>query len=161
MTPIEQLLNTIRSLPDCQVLDPLGFPNLRNGDDLPCDLHEFYRRCGGVRLFMSATYPIAIVRPADLTRANPEIVDDESPDDISDTWYIVGRGGLEEMISIDCHPGRLGTCYDSFWDRHGVAGDCAVLAESFTELVQRLVDARGGYWYWLEDSFAGYGDAYD
>jgi hypothetical protein len=52
-----------------------------------------------------------------LVRSNPEILGTECPDDISDTWYIVARGGPEEAISIDCSRDRLGRCYDSFWDR--------------------------------------------
>ena len=161
MTPIQQLIDIVRSLPDCVVLAPLGQPTLRAGDELPEDLREFYQKCGGVRLFTSARYPIDIVRPDEMTRANPEIVARECPDDISDAWYVAARGGSEEALSIDCHPERLGRCYDSFWDRHGVVGDCAVVATSFSDLLERLVDARGGYWYWLEDTFVGYGDAYD
>lgn len=73
----------------------------------------------------------------------------------------MARSGAVEAISVDCSPQRLGLCYDSFWDRHGVVGDCAVLARSFTELLQRLFEARGGYWYWLRDDAPNYGDAYD
>jgi hypothetical protein len=128
---------------------------------LPEDLEEFYSVCGGVRLFDDMEYPIRIVGPAELTRTNPEIVGEECPEDITDSWYIVARGGTEEALSIDCSSERSGRCCDSFWDRHGVAGDCRVVALSFTELLARLVAAGGSYWYWLAPGGSGYGDAYD
>jgi hypothetical protein len=160
MTELQDILRKIRGTRGCEVLPPRGLPVLREGDRLPDDLLEFYSICGGVRLFEQSTYPIRIVEPEELVRSNPEIVGTECPDDISDTWYIVARGGREEAISIDCSPNRLGRCYDSFWDRHGVAGDCVIVALSFTELLRRLLSNGGGYWYWLVDGGPGYGDAY-
>jgi hypothetical protein len=32
---------------------------------------------------------------------------------------------------------------------------------TFTELFERVLDARGGYWYWLESDLVTLGDAYD
>jgi antitoxin YokJ len=97
---------------------------------------------------------------AELVLANPVIIG-ERVDDISDSWYIVGRGGAGEFMSIDLHPDRVGTCYDSFREVHGVPGSCAVIALSFTDLLERLLAAHGGHWYWLEPDFAPLGDAYD
>ena len=52
--------------------------------------------------------------------------------------------------------------YDSFWDRHGVVGECAVVARSFTELLSNLFYNQGDdYPYWLEADFEYIGDAYD
>lgn len=161
MTELQQLLEHIGKTPDCEVLPPRGQPTLRKSDRLPSDLAEFYALCGGVTLFERSTYPIRIVGPEEFVRANPEIVGTECPDDISDFWYIVARGGREEAISIDCSSDRLGRCYDSFWDRHGVAGDCRVVALSFTELMRRLFEGRGEYWFWLAAGGPRYGDAYD
>ncbi len=161
MTEIQRLLSNIGRTRDCKMAAPRGQPVLRVGDRLPEDLAEFYRLAGGTALFEHGMYPIRVVGPEELVRANPEIVGADCPDDISDAWYIVARGGREEAITIDCCAGRLGRCYDSFWDRHGVAGDCRIVALSFTELLQRLLDGEGGYWYWLGIGGPGYGDAYD
>lgn len=160
MTEMQRVLDRIRRTHDCAVVVPRGQPVLREGDRIPDDLAEFYRLVGGVSLFEHGTYPIRVVGPEDLARANPEIVGTDCPDDISDSWYIVARGGREEAITIDCSPERIGRCYDSFWDRHGVAGDCRVVALSFTELLQRLFDNGGGYWYWLAGDAPSHGDAY-
>jgi hypothetical protein len=161
MTELHQLLAQIAGTRDCKVAASRGQPVLRESHRLPDDLAEFYRLAGGVSLFEHSTYPVRVVGPGEVVQANPVIVGTDCPDDISDSWYIVARGGREETITIDCGPDRLGRSYDSFWDRHGVAGDCRVIALSFTELLQRLFDNGGGYWYWLSGGAPGYGDAYD
>ncbi len=161
MTELQRLLDRIRRTDDCSVAAPRGQPALREGHHVPDDLAEFYELAGGVSLFEHGTYPSRVVGPEGLVRANPEIVGTECPGDISDAWYIVARGGSEEAITIDCSGERSGRCHDSFWDCHGVAGECRVVALSFTELLGRLVDARGGYWYWLAGDAPAYGDAYD
>lgn len=103
-----------------------------------------------------------VVGPSAFVRANPAIVGAEQPDDISDTWYVVARGGSGEALTIDCHSGtRNGRCHDSFWDRHGVAGSCPIIACSFTELVEQLMRAQGRRWFWLEGAAGTYADAYD
>ncbi len=81
--------------------------------------------------------------------------------DRSDYWYLLARGSSGEGISIDLHPDRLGRCYDSFWDRHGLAGSCPVIALSFLDLLTRLMDSGGAHWYWLEADFGSLGDAYE
>ena len=47
------------------------------------------------------------------------------------------------------------------FDRHGVVGECSVIAISFTELVERLFRSKGKSLYWLDDNFEYIGDAYD
>lgn len=41
-----------------------------------------------------------------------------------------------------------------------MAGECPVIAISFTELVERLFSNKGKSLYWLDDSFVYIGDAY-
>jgi antitoxin YokJ len=160
MSEMEAILAEIRSTPGCEVLSPRGLPTLRQGDRLPDDLLLFFKLCGGVRLFGDRTYPMQIVGPEGFVRSNPEIVGRECPDDITDYWHIVARGGREEAISVDCSVNRLGQCYDSFWDSHGVVGSCAIVALSFTELLRRLLRNKGDCWFWLTGRGPGYGDAY-
>jgi hypothetical protein len=160
MTELQRLLAKIAHTEDCTIAPPRGLPRLRPSERLPTDLVELYSACGGITLFASAAYPVRIVSPQELVRSNLEIVGAECPDDISDRWYIVARGGPEEAISIDCDARRLGRCYDSFWDSHGVAGETPIIALSFTELLSRLLDGRGTHWYWLANDAMCYGDAY-
>jgi hypothetical protein len=157
---IEQLIARIRATPRCVIYDPTVLPDV-SPYALPPDVEEFYRQCGGCRLFDGSDYAFSVAAPTAFRAANPVIVGEVVEDDISAAWYIVGQGGSEEYVTIDLHPARLGRCYDSFWDRHAVAGNSPIIAMSFTELLTRILENAGGYWYWLKEDFEAFGDAYD
>jgi antitoxin YokJ len=157
---MKNLLKRIGATAGCRILAEAGFPKLERSHKLPDDLTEFYKLCGGVELYSDALFPVRISAPSELVPANPVIIG-EQVRDISDSWYIIGRGGGDEYMSIDLAPDRSGMCYDSFREVHGLPGSCAVIGLSFTDLLTRLVAARGGHWYWLEPGFASLGDAYD
>ncbi|WP_312886473.1 SMI1/KNR4 family protein [Paenibacillus foliorum] len=151
---------TDSGLTDCRVSPPKGLPRT-NDHSLPLDLKRFYELCGGVVLFENKDFHIQIAPPNEFILSNPVIVGEQVDGNISSHWYIVGLGGNGDYISIDLHQDRLGKCYDSFWDRHGVMGDCPVVAKTFTELINRLVQNNGERWYWLSEDFESLGDAYD
>ena len=102
-----------------------------------------------------------VVEPSGFRRANPIIVGETEEEDISSSWYIVGRGGSQEYVTVDLAEARVGRCYDSFWDRHAVAGSSPVIATSFTDLLDRMYSNEGRHWYWLSPEFQSLGDAYD
>lgn len=158
---VRELLEKIRNDPECEVLPPAGIPECAENCRLPDDIREFYGLCGGVVLFPSSEYHFEIAAPGEFQLANPVIVGELCPEDISSQWYIVACNLEEDYLTVDLSEKRNGRCYDSFWDRHGVAGECPVIAKSFTELLSRLYENRGGCLYWLEDDFASLGDAYD
>ncbi|MEK4180757.1 SMI1/KNR4 family protein [Aeribacillus sp. FSL K6-1121] len=158
---IENLINKIKSLGDCVVYPPAGIPNVSTSHILPDDVYKFYELCGGALLFEKADYSILIVPPLDFQLANPIIVGELCEEDISSDWYICATDRNGEYITIDLNPGRLGRCYDSFYDRHGVVGECSIIATSFTDLLERLIENRGRHWYWLQEDFIPLGDAYD
>jgi hypothetical protein len=152
---------SIRSRSDCLVFPTAGLPNVAAGHRLPDDVADFYAECGGADLFVGKEFSVRICTPDRLVPSNLEIVGEQVPDDITSSWYVVARGGSGECLSIDLHPDRLGLCYDSFHEVHGVAGSSPVVARSFTELVRRLLAGDGGHWYWLEPGWSPLGDAYD
>ncbi|EPZ37121.1 MULTISPECIES: SMI1/KNR4 family protein [Bacillales] len=158
---IENLINKIKNLGDCVVYPPAGIPNVSTSHILPDDVYKFYELCGGALLFEKADYSILIVPPQDFQLANPIIVGELCEEDISSDWYICATDRNGEYITIDLNPGRLGRCYDSFYDRHGVVGECSIIATSFTDLLERLIENRGRHWYWLQEDFIPLGDAYD
>jgi hypothetical protein len=159
---IDELITQMRATSGCQVFPPQGLPIPQPEYRLPDDLRRFYTLCGGLSLFEKADYALVIVPPARFVLANPVIVGELAGDnDISSSWYIVAEGGNGDYLTIDLSRERLGRCYDSFFDRHAVAGSCPIIARSFTELVTRLYENRGGYWYWLRPDFISLGDAYD
>ncbi|MFB9324679.1 SMI1/KNR4 family protein [Paenibacillus aurantiacus] len=160
MKDVEEVLQLIASLPSCRVNPPSGIPRT-DGYQLPPDITRFYELCGGVQLFENKEYCCQVVPPHEFVLSNPIIVGELVEEDISSNWFIVVHDGNGDYISLDLNPKRIGKCYDSFWDRHGVVGECPVVARSFTELLNQLVQNNGGRWYWLEEDFESLGDAYD
>lgn len=111
-------------------------------------------------MFAQQPCAITLVSPKDFVKANPVIAGVEGSGDLSADWFIVAKSG-EQYVTIDLDPNRLGRCYDSFWDRHAVAGSCPVIARSFRELVEKLIGSRGKQFFWTLPDFVSYGDAYD
>lgn len=158
---ILEIINKVKNDPECIVYPPCGLPLLGKGVELPNDLKIFYENCGGISFFHSEKCSFFIVNPTEVVLANPIIVGDLCEEDISSKWYIIGKDIENNYITIDLSKERLGRCYDSFWDRHGVIGECPIISESFTDLVYRLLCNRGTSLYWLEKNFLYIGDAYD
>lgn len=157
---ILELLHKISERSDCTLLPPTGLPTLPNDYLLPQDVIEFYNVAGGAQLFSGKDYNFDIVQPNEFVRANPVIVSEECEFDKSYHWFIIAKEP-PQYITIDLTPDNLGRCYDSFWDRHGLRGDCAIVAKTFTDLVECLLYSEGNSLFWLEDSFIYLGDAYD
>ena len=158
---ITDLIQTVKRQPDCEVCDPCGLPLLASDVELPNDLITFYENCGGMSLFIYQQYMFSIVSPKSMVLANPVLIGDLCEEDISSKWYIIGKYNNNNYVSIDLAKERLGRCYDSFWDRHGVAGSCTIVASSFTQLLTRLFDNKGKSIFWLDKNFSYIGDAYD
>lgn len=159
---IREMISEINHLDGCEIYPQSGMPViLHSNHQLPADLQEFYSFCGGAVLFAGADYAITIVPPEQFVPANPVIIGEQVEDDITADWYIIGDAGNSDYITIDLASGRLGKCYESFFDTHGLVGDCAVIAESFAELLLQLIVNQGDYFYWLKDEFISLGDAYD
>lgn len=147
--------------PGCRVLAPTAGPSIDPPLRVPGDLARFYELCGGAELFLSEDYGITIQPPSQLIPSNIAIIGEQYPDDITSTWFTVGVTSDSDYVSIDLSSDRNGRCYDSFHETHGLVGSNPIIAESFTQLLEQLLQARGGRWYWLRDDFRPIGDAYD
>jgi antitoxin YokJ len=159
---IDQMVKAIAATPGCRLLSSVGIPAVPSELRLPDDVARFYQLCGGARLYDGADFSFDIVAPSGFVASNLAILnEDRKLDDITDNWHIIAWSGAEQAISIDLAPQRLGRCYDSFWDRHGVAGSCPVVARSFGQLLISLLESEGDALFWLDESFASLGDAYD
>ncbi len=156
---MSNLINNIRSTPDCIIYPPVGLPSIQEGHVLPDDLHEFYEMCGGMDLFTSEPFSISIVPPEKLVLANPVIISNwtesemkqDTEDEPSWSWHIIAEAANSQYITIDLIAERLGQCYDIFWEIH--PADSTIVANSFTDLLIRLLANRGHHWYWLEPGF--------
>ncbi|ERN51963.1 SMI1/KNR4 family protein [Alkalihalophilus marmarensis] len=162
MEKIKKLLTQIKNLTGCRVREPNGLPIIdETSHVLPEDVRDFYSLCGGVVLFEHEDYPTFVVPPDKFVLANPIIIGELCEEDISSNWYIICNDGKDDYLTIDLAKERLGRCYDSFFDRHGLVGETQVIATSFTDLFERLIENKGQYWYWLKNDFDSLGDAYN
>lgn len=168
---MRKLLARIGATPDCSVHPSEGLPKIKAEYELPRDLQEFYRLCGGVTFYDQSDYALDIAGPNEFVLVNPviwlDVVQEPNPIDtkniehVSWTWYIIGKGNSGEYLAIDLSPMRLGRCYYSFWDRHAMQGLSPIIANSFTALLEGLLAAKGERWYWEAPGFVSLGDAYD
>ncbi|WP_421034254.1 SMI1/KNR4 family protein [Mitsuaria sp. CC2] len=154
-------LEYFRGLDGCIVHSPVGWPKRVTGLELSSELADFYSLCGGLCLFNKSLFPFEIVGPAEFEPANLAILGLGPQDDRSDYWYIVATSGADQFVSIDLHPERMGRCYDSYIDRHAVAGSCSVVATSFADFLEKTIAYGGRGLYWLDPQFESLGDAYD
>ncbi len=162
LVDVIDLIEISERMADCRILATAGFPIISQQHRLPDDLRVFYENCGGLVLFEHTSFPTLFVPPKDLVLANPIIVGELAEDDISASWYIIASDGTDsQKITIDLDLERLGRCYDSFWDRHAIAGSSTIIARSFTEFFERSLNSGGDEFYWNRPNFASLGDAYD
>jgi len=164
VTPLDMLLKTLTQTAGCRLLPPQGLPAIRSGHVLPSDLRDFYERAGGAFLFEDSGLCFEIVPPSRVVVANGILRGGEFPPDliepITEAWYIIEDEGSSNYATIDLDPARLGRVYDSSWDRHGIPGSCPVIADSFSEFLERLLASNGQRHYWFEEGFVRR-DAFD
>lgn len=167
---IEKIIENVKSKSNCKVLPCVKIP-----DDvlkiLPNDIIEFYSLCGGMILFENSPYSVKIVAPDEFVLANPVILGEEIvnseiakgnyDNEISKEWYIIADLYNSDYIVIDMNENRKGKCYKAFWDSYPDEGDTPIISLSFTELIEKLIENDGEYWFFLKDNFHSYGDAYD
>jgi hypothetical protein len=159
---LPQLMVALKNDPRCLLYPAEGVPVPSENHRLPEDVEQFYRRCGGLTLFKDSSAPTYIVPAREFVLANPVIVGELAEYDISSYWYIIASDGTDsQKMTMDLHPKRLGHCYDSFWDRHAVAGSSRIIALSFTEFLYRTYEGTGEDVYWKLPGFSPLGDAYD
>jgi hypothetical protein len=159
---MESLISRIQSTQGCKI-HPYKNNVLKVGKEhkIPQDLKHFFDRCGGATLFEGSDYEIEILPPDSIVLANPLLVGELCEEDISSNWYVIAKDCDGQYITIDFDGSRLGRCYESFTDSHGLVGDCPIIANSFSDFLDQLLIAKGRYCYWTESSFKSLGDAYD
>src|SRR5207248_10185624 len=117
--------------PDCRIDVPVGQPGIGEHHRLPDDLRNFYQLCGGLSLAENTAYSVTIVPPTKCLLANPVILGEKvaervrrtQRENISWSWYSIADYGNGNYITIDLDQRRLGRCYDSSHETHGLRGD--------------------------------------
>jgi cell wall assembly regulator SMI1 len=77
---------------------------------------------------------------------------------LQESWFALADVQDGNYIAIDCHPARLGLCYDAFHETIDDLDYCKIVSRSFTELMNRAADSGDEAW-WLGDKFEMYGYA--
>lgn len=164
MSAIDDLIRAVRQSGDCEVRDPTRRPSAEERARLPADHVRWLEEIGQARMFPGGDGGIDILPVEQVVAANPLIRMVSGPTgDISDDWVTVAKvsDATDHFLTMDLGPARLGRVYDSFWDRHAIAGSTDIIAMSFTDLIARILAAQGRELWWTLPSFARLGDAYD
>jgi hypothetical protein len=161
MKPLDQILDELQRRDDCDFASATRLPALPSGLLLPADLLTFYRRFGGGRMFGQPSDPrYRISSPEDFVEIGMAIYGEPMGRPPQDSWYSLADVQDGNYIAIDCHPARLGLCYDIFHETASDLGNCRIIARSFSEFLQRAALSGDDAW-WLGDRFEMYGYADD
>ena len=165
---VEKIINRIKENKECKLINRKKRidTNLR----LPNDLKYFYEHYDSLEMFIDNPFGMRIVPLKDLVVTNnqlyskDDVIWDELEGDISNKWYIIAEAEqLGQYVSIELGDKHFGYCYDSNHETHANPGYCQVIAKSFSEFLERLYECQGEgtTWFWLEEDYPDYGDAYD
>ena len=129
---------------DCTTTPSTGLP----GNLVPDDLADFYKHYSSAVFYPKTQYSFTILAP-ELERSDFVVMNEDLDDPDSANWYALVKCE-DQVISIDLTPGpKFGYCYDSFWDSYPTADESTLVAKSFTELVEKIINSRGSNLFWI------------
>jgi hypothetical protein len=162
MKSFDEVIAELQSRADCRFRPATGLPLIPPDLRLPPDLVAFYERFGEARLFShdGSDPHCHLLPPDEFVQVGEAIMGEATTAGIERSWYALAHVQDGNYLGIDLLPTRLGRCYDCFHETYGDPGYCKVIALSFTEVLNRLVEA-GDRAFWLDEDFRGYGDAYE
>ncbi len=159
---VQEVIEMFRKSKNFIVKEACGQPQLNEIHILPAELKQFYELCGGIECYLeSEAFPVEILSPNLVEHANLRLIGEKCDDDISSYWYLIMDCKDGNYISIDCSNEKNGRCYTSFGFSHGLIGGTPIISKTFTELLLNILNYNGDYFFWEEDDFKSYGDAYD
>lgn len=158
---IEAVIEKMKGNRNFVLQEPSGIPHISEKYVLPDDVIRFYTLCGGIECYVNGpAYPIRVLSPNEVVNANMFLLGEEFEDDISSCWHLIADAYDGNYISVDCGQKHNGKCIESFEETYALQDDSPIIAQSFTEFLEKLLQYGGEGFYWLEDEFEGYGDAY-
>jgi len=162
MIEMKQLIERIRNTPGCRVKPPSGMPSLPEGKTLPTDLGAFYELAGGASLFGDEFGGARawVVAPQEFVPVAEAIIGEPITSGPFPWWFAVADVQDGNYIAIDLNPAHQGLCYDAFHETFTEPGHVSVIASSFTDLLERLLNHGNDSTYWLQDEFVALGEAF-
>lgn len=163
MADLQELFKVIESFHIWEpAVDPTEIDQfqMRHGYELPCDLHDFYKRYRSVQLFVGeygAIYnfvPIGQIHPTRLDIYGKD-TDEWGPD----YWLTICDVKDGNYIAIDLRSRNGDRCnyIDCFHETFAEPGESRIISLSFTELLTRALESHSGLFY-IQDGFTDYGD---
>ncbi len=133
----------------------------RYGYELPDDLKIFYRRYKTVRLFPDrGGWQYRFVFVNEIHCVGFDILGKYYKKNNTASWFTICDLMDGNYIAIDLASNKNNqwNYIDCFHETFGIAGECEVIAKTFTEFLERCLYS-GDRLYYLEKDFQGYGDA--
>lgn len=161
MPEITSLIAQIRSTPGWLLSPPNGLPVVPSTLELPPDLRRFYEVAGGSVVYgQRKCSPARIVAPEEFQRVDLAISGEEIVPGPFEYWFAIADVADGNYIAIDLHPDHQGLCYDCFHETFAIPGEVRIIADSFTDLLHRLLRHDEDSSFWLEESFQPLGEAF-
>jgi hypothetical protein len=161
LRPLDDIIKTLSGWPDYSFDPSAGLPSIEPPLRLPDDLHAYYSKHGEGRLFGKHSPTFRIVAPNDLQQVHyavlGEWVEDSPPES---SMYALIDCNDSNYVAIDLSPERCGWMYDVFHETVGDVKRYPIIAKSFTEFMNGMVNGNGRS-YWLSPFFQNYGYAVD
>lgn len=158
---IETVIERMKVDENFMLQEPSGIPHISENYVLPDEVIRFYTLCGGIECFVNGpAFPIRILSPGEVVNANLSLLGEEFEDDISSNWHLIADAYDGNYICLDCGRKHNGACIEGFEETYALRDDSPIIAKSFTEFLENLLKYAGDRFFWLEDEFEGYGDAY-
>jgi hypothetical protein len=129
---------------------------------LPPDLCEFYLLAGGMVLFSNSDNGgvVRILAPENVERIDVAIYGEPLAAGPFCWWYAIADVEDGNYIAIDLNPEHQGLCYDAFHETIQAPGYINIIANSFTDLLRRLLKHKEDWSYWIQDGFEPLGEAF-
>ena len=75
-------------------------------------------------------------------------------------WFAIADVVDGNYVAIDLNHEHLGLCYDAFHETFAMPGYVNVIASSFTDMLERLLNHKEDSTYWIQDEFKPLGEAF-
>ena len=100
MERLQRILKSISETNGCKLVKREKPINIEIGIILPDDLRFYFENYTSITFWEKSNYSVKIVGIEGFKKANPIIIGEDAPDDISNNWFIIADDN-PQFITID------------------------------------------------------------
>ena len=100
MERLQRILKSISETNGCKLVKREKPINIEVGFILPDDLRFYFENYNSITFWEKSNYSVKIVGIEGFKKANPIIIGEDVPDDISNNWFIIAEDN-PQFITID------------------------------------------------------------